>query len=402
MKKRKSPARKKRRVILQVSVMLSLAVMISLYFMVMVSARNTYTITDGDTVTQYSTTSTEVAQVLREAGIKVSHNDLVTSSSSGSSTRINIQRSQYVTINYEGNQISTATYDSTVGQLLDNLCLFLTSDSQITSDGQPISLDTPVTDGMSIEVATTTTKTRVETVSTPYETYTYQDPSLAAGETVVKTAGTEGQKQLTYTDTYVSGQLTGSMLTETVILSTPVDEVILVGTSDTKPTEEVEALEIYVEPEPEPEPEPVYTAPVQTASSSGSTSSSSSGSSTSQSTYTPPVETPTYSGNTITTASGEVITYTKSLSVTATAYCLKGTTASGTQSRYGAIAVDPSVIPLGTRMYIVSDDGNWIYGYATAEDTGGAIKGNKIDLFYDSYDTCIQFGRRTCTVYILD
>lgn len=97
-----------------------------------------------------------------------------------------------------------------------------------------------------------------------------------------------------------------------------------------------------------------------------------------------------------------MLTYSKALSVTATAYTGGGITATGTNARYGAIAVDPSVIPYGTRMYIVSDDGKYIYGYATAEDCGGAIKGNKIDLYFDSYDTCIQFGRRSCTVYILD
>ena len=53
-------------------------------------------------------------------------------------------------------------------------------------------------------------------------------------------------------------------------------------------------------------------------------------------------------------------------------------------------------------MFIVSDDGNWIYGYATAEDCGGAIRGHIIDLYFDDYYTCIQFGRRDCTVYILD
>ena len=94
--------------------------------------------------------------------------------------------------------------------------------------------------------------------------------------------------------------------------------------------------------------------------------------------------------------------YSSVIYVEATAYTGGGTTATGTPARYGAIAVDPSVIPYGTRMYIVSDDGRWVYGYATAEDCGGAIKGHIIDLYFDDYDTCIQFGRRNCTVYILD
>ena len=97
-----------------------------------------------------------------------------------------------------------------------------------------------------------------------------------------------------------------------------------------------------------------------------------------------------------------MLTYTSTMSVEATAYTGGGITATGTSARYGAIAVDPTVIPYGTKMYIVSDDGKWIYGVATAEDCGGAIKGHIIDLYFDDYSTCIQFGRRNCTVYILD
>ena len=111
--------------------------------------------------------------------------------------------------------------------------------------------------------------------------------------------------------------------------------------------------------------------------------------------------------NTITTASGEVLTYTHTMVVEATAYTKTDAgcddwTATGTLARYGAIAVDPSVIPYGTRMYIVSNDGQVIYGYATAEDCGGAINGTRVDLYYDTYDECIQFGRRDCTIYFLD
>ena len=53
-------------------------------------------------------------------------------------------------------------------------------------------------------------------------------------------------------------------------------------------------------------------------------------------------------------------------------------------------------------MYIVSSDGTITYGVATAEDCGGSIKGNRVDLFFDTYSECINFGVRSCTVYILD
>jgi 3D (Asp-Asp-Asp) domain-containing protein/LysM repeat protein len=60
------------------------------------------------------------------------------------------------------------------------------------------------------------------------------------------------------------------------------------------------------------------------------------------------------------------------------------------------IAVDPSVIPLGSRVYVEG------YGYATAEDIGGAIKGNRIDVFVPTQSGALQWGRKSVKVTILD
>ena len=79
-----------------------------------------------------------------------------------------------------------------------------------------------------------------------------------------------------------------------------------------------------------------------------------------------------------------------------------GITASGTKARPGVVAVDPKVIPLGTKLYIESLDGRADYGNAIAEDTGGAIKGNRIDLFFNSRSAALNFGRRNVKVHILD
>lgn len=79
-----------------------------------------------------------------------------------------------------------------------------------------------------------------------------------------------------------------------------------------------------------------------------------------------------------------------------------GVTSTGMPMGYGVIAVDPKVIPYGTRMYIESVDGQYVYGYAIAGDCGGAIKGNRVDLFYWSKAQCNQFGRRAVNIYFLD
>ena len=74
--------------------------------------------------------------------------------------------------------------------------------------------------------------------------------------------------------------------------------------------------------------------------------------------------------------------------------------AMGNPLGYGIVAVDPNVIPLGSKVYVTSPDGSWSYGVASAEDTGGAIRGNKIDLCYDT--NASAFGRKSCVVYVLE
>ncbi|MEY8765029.1 MULTISPECIES: 3D domain-containing protein [Clostridium] len=91
----------------------------------------------------------------------------------------------------------------------------------------------------------------------------------------------------------------------------------------------------------------------------------------------------------------------KVLTMQATAYCDNGYTATGVPTRrnsggYSTIAVDPRVIPLGSRVYVQG------YGYAIAADTGGAINGNIIDLYVPTQAEAESWGRRTVTVYVLN
>ena len=79
-----------------------------------------------------------------------------------------------------------------------------------------------------------------------------------------------------------------------------------------------------------------------------------------------------------------------------------GITRSGTTVRPGVVAVDPKVIPLGTKLYVKSLNGSADYGFAIAEDTGGAIKGNKIDLYMEDPKDVKKYGRKNVEVYILD
>lgn len=106
---------------------------------------------------------------------------------------------------------------------------------------------------------------------------------------------------------------------------------------------------------------------------------------------------------------GQVTRFVRALKMTATAYdatfesCGKhpdhpqyGITYSGLRVRPGIVAVDPKVIPLGTYLYVEG------YGEALAADKGGAIKGNRIDLYYESPEDVAKYGKRAVKVYVLD
>ncbi len=87
----------------------------------------------------------------------------------------------------------------------------------------------------------------------------------------------------------------------------------------------------------------------------------------------------------------------RQMSVVATAYATGTITATGTKPKGGTIAVDPKVIPYGTKVYIPKFNMTF-----TAEDCGGAIKGNKIDIFMGSKTEAYSWGRRTIDIYILN
>ena len=110
-------------------------------------------------------------------------------------------------------------------------------------------------------------------------------------------------------------------------------------------------------------------------------------------------------GGVLYTPDGQRLVYNEAYQMKATAYTTERQsnklTASGTIARVGAVAVDRRVIPLGSKLYITSLDGkSWIYGVAVAEDTG--VKGKWVDLFFDTYRECINFGVQQCKVYVLE
>ncbi len=315
-----------------------------------VFAKNTYVITDGDQVKVYSTYATNAEEVLVQAGVALDKDDTYTTQPGDGVSEITIQRSQTITVNNCGEILTATSYGETLEDLLNRLGVPAHGEYSVS-----LPMDTLTYDGMEVTVRHTVEGEEVYTVEIPFEITYCNDPSLPAGQEQILVPGVVGQMQIRAHVVYVNAAESDRTVLEETVIAQPVNQVVLVGTG----TEET------IDP-----------------------------------------DAPAIGDGVIVTADGEILTYTKSAQFLTTAYNHTDagcdmTTATGTTVRLGTVAVDPTVVPYGTRMFIVSNDGKYVYGIATAEDCGGGVKGNHIDLYYPTTDECWQYGRRNATVYFL-
>lgn len=355
-------------------------------------ARNTYVITDGSRVTVHSTYATDPAVVLNEAGFRLGQNDTYTTQESMGVSEITVRRNQTIVVDNCGQIIRASSTGETVGELLSRL-------NVPTGEGVTVSenLETATADGMVISISRTTTVEESYTAAIPYTTTYVTDASLEPGTEQIISDGVNGEMQCVARVSYADGQEISRTIVRQNVTVEPVDQIIAVGASE--PTE----------PETEPAEEEAYDQPTYEAPSYEEPSYEEPKADHPANAGVIPVfgaGQPIIGDGTITLATGEVLTYTNAISVMGTAYTCEGwsspgITATGTIARVGEIAVDPDVIPLGSRLFVMSDDGYYIYGVCTAEDTGGLINGNRIDLYFDTEAECWTFGYRACTVYFL-
>lgn len=243
---------------------------------------------------------------------------------------------------------STETRDETVNHLLRRMRMYPSEEEMVFLD---FSGDEP-----RIYFQQEMTRQRVVALNVDYDTRRESDPLREKGTEEVVQPGVSGTITNTYTDTYRLGRVVSTELTATETDGAQ-EEVVSYGTR----VHAVERSDRLVS---------VHTNP----DGSG---------------Y-------------LVFASGDTMTFSRALTCSATAYSIGKYTASGRPTAVGNIAVDTSVFPYGTRMYVQTVKGSWHYGMATAADCGTAIKGNKIDLWFTSYAEACRWGRRDCTVYVLD
>ncbi|MGL5313444.1 MAG: 3D domain-containing protein [Peptostreptococcaceae bacterium] len=246
-----------------------------------------------------------------------------------------------VTLVVRGEERNISTFKSDVKELLEEQNVKYDSNDIISEK-----LDSKLSDGVKIEVIDVTEETIRESKEVPFEVDIVEDSTLLKGDSKVDTEGKVGTNELVYKITYHNGEKVEQTFIEEVTAEEPVNKIIKKGTK----------------------------VEVQVASSRG------------ESTRVQATQ----------TSSNSSSSNRKHMSVVATAYTGDGITSTGKTPKWGTIAVDPSVIPYGTKVYIPQFDMTFI-----AEDTGGAIKGNKIDIFMTDATKVKNWGRRTIDIYIV-
>ncbi len=338
---------------------LSFAVIVMFTSLLQDASAKSVTVKDGEKTVTYKTRSDSVQGFLEEQGIHVGPFDKVSmplASSLDQSEQIVIERAKPIVIQTDGTDLVKYSAEPTVGKALAALSIPIGGQDRITP-----SPDAPLQEGLEVKI----TRVRTETVETKhpiaFTVVEKKDAELEAGKKKVVATGKQGVLVKKLERVYEDGKLVREEVKEEVVAKPAVQQVVAVGTKKKAPTTLVAKAE-------------------------------------------------SVKGGLV-KLNGKSVSVKKTLkNVTLTAYSAGpastgkkkgdagfGITASGTKVKEGrTIAVDPDVIPLGWWVYI---DG---IGLRRAEDTGGAVKGNKIDIYYDSEKTVNKFGlKRGYTVHVI-
>ncbi len=312
--------------------------------------------------TTITTCAKSVESVLKQKGISLGENDeihppLVSDTSKGMT--ITIDRAFQVPFVLGTDSFQITTTPKTLKEIIDTEGIILGEHDIVNP-----SLDTVVTKGTKVNITRVSVGDVIETEVIPYGKTTVPNSEMERGQSKVVTEGVDGSKELVYRVTVSNGEETDRTFVGERVITEPIDEVTEYGTKTIQPVDRSTTTDRTTKPASAP--------PASQGVPSGVVEDSASA----------------FAGATY-------------YDCKATSYIINGKTASGLHTQRGIIAVDPKVIPLGTRVYVQSLDGKPDYGYAIAADTGGAIKGNKIDLWVPTYEEACYNGVRQMRVYIL-
>ena len=347
MNKLRKFAMRKDNVMVRLVIMLIVPALLMATVSLTAYAQSGYVIYDGENRHVVLSGATEPSQVLSDAGVELGSADLIEMSEEGMRPEITVVRNQLIRINNGGQSMVTNTHGETVGELLERINVGLNEGATID-----VALDTMTYDGMELNLDRWTTSTEFVYEEVPFEIEYIDTNTMLRGEEELVTEGVNGERKHTTQITCFNGEEVSREVIATVETVAPVNQVIKRGT--------FEAEEGKL----------------------------------------------TIKDGVIVTADGEIYTYEGTMQAKATAYTHTDAgcdmrTATGTTVHWGTVAVDPRQIPYGTKMFIVSNDGKYVYGLSAAEDCGGSIKGNRIDLYMPSTKQCYAFGVRNCTIYFL-
>ncbi|HBG22339.1 MAG TPA: hypothetical protein DDW83_03670 [Peptococcaceae bacterium] len=293
---------------------------------------------DGKTIA-HKTLKVTVDEALKEAGVELNGGDKVTPALTErvvGGMNVVVERAFPVQVTADDSVQTIYTTRVPVKDVLTLASFSLGDDDKVSP-----SLDSIVNPGCEIKVIRVKQETVKEQFPIPESSEKKADSSLTKGQERVLEKGSPGEGERTIKVVYEDGKEVSRETVEEQVVQPPVNKVIAYGTKS---------------------PVTTHAAPTKVASRGGSSN----------------------------------LSYSRVLSARSTAYSSGTHTATGARVGPGSIAVDPSVIPLGTRLYV---DG---YGHGVANDVGGAIKGNAVDVYFSTDAECRRWGVRTVNVYILN
>lgn len=297
------------------------------------------------------TMKTTVGEVLEQAGITVSPDDYVNlpldkELQKMKTNHIYIKRAVPISVSVDGEEITLMTYKDTVAEALEDTPIRLGRSDRL----EGLFLKDKIVEDMKINIIRVKEEIISEEIPVPFKVEKRANKRMDEGKEKVVKEGKEGVREKQYKVVYENGIMIAKDLILDAIVSNPVNKLIEYGTIAN-----------------------------------------------------------------FTTSRGETVRYKKVLDMKATAYTASfkdtgkhpdhpqfGITRTGIKAKKGVIAVDPKVIPLGTRVYVQGVGKVPTYGFAIAADTGGAVKGNKIDLYFDDQKTVDAWGVKKVKVYILE